>query len=166
MDIIFEDDDLVYVGAYEPWKGRFKTKREWIADFHKPTQDDSLPADWLYMSQWSWKPGTTTKHSENKLHRRSLVLESDTLGQDVFPIYKWLSQILKLYAIVYTGAKSYHGWFAAPTKKQEAELEEISEALQLDKSMFSKALTRRPGCIRPETGWNQELAYLAGRGQA
>ena len=161
IDLIFQDDDVVYVGHRGTPRGReFKTKREWLSIYNRPDAPP-LGIDEIYTSPFAWNPGSKTKERSNQLHRRALVLESDTLGENVFPVFKWLSQLLELRAIVFSGNKSFHAWFSAPPPDLESELKELAPALQLDRAMFTNALARLPGVTRPDTGKPQELIYLA-----
>lgn len=163
VDLIFLPGDLVFIGGLrDTGPDHFKTKEEWLKVYQNCLAP-KLSQEALFISPWTWKPGTTRKTQENQSERRSLVLESDTLGEQVFPVFKWLKQALRLRAIVYTGGKSFHAWFDPPPPELEKELREAAESLQLDPAMFTNATTRLPGVIRPDTGRNQELAYLDGK---
>lgn len=164
IDLIFHPGDLIFVGEKEDvGSDHFKTKEEWIRIYQRPNAPQLQPKEGLYLSMWSWKPGSTRKTKESRLHRRALVLESDSLGENVFPVFKWLQINLRLRAIVFSGSKSFHGWFDPPGEKKEKQLEDISSNLELDASMFSKSFARLPGVTRPDApheSWRQELCFL------
>ena len=164
IDLIFHPGDLIFVGEWGDCGSRyFKTKEEWLRLYQRPNAPQLEPKEGLFLSMWSWKPGSTRKTKENRLHRRALVLESDTLGENVFPVFRWLQINLKLRAIVFSGNKSFHAWFDPPGEKLEKQLKEISSDLQLDSSMFDKSFGRLPGVTRPDAPyetWRQEICYL------
>ena len=163
IDLIFHPGDLVFIGGLrDVGSDHFKPASEWLDLYQKPNAP-TLPPGTIFISPWAWREGTASKERSNQLQRRALVLESDSLGENVFPVFKWLSQLLKLRAIVFTGNKSFHGWFDPPPPKLEAELKEAAEALQLDPAMFTNATTRLPGVTRPDApyeSWRQELCFL------
>ena len=164
IDLIFQPGDLIFVGEREDvGSDHFKTKEEWLRIYQRPNAPQLQPKKGLYLSMWSWKPGSIHKTKANRLHRRSLVLESDDLFTDTLHVFKWLQINLRLRAIVFSGDKSFHGWFDPPGEKKEKQLEDISRNLELDPSMFSKSFARLPGVTRPNApyeGWRQELCFL------
>lgn len=163
IELIYKPEDLVFIGALtDTGPGHFKPAGEWLEVFGQ-AQGPRLADDKVFISPWVWRKGATSKAKENAIGRRALVLESDSLGEGVFPVFKWLRQAMKLKAIVYTGGKSFHAWFEPPPPEFREELKAIAPALQLDAAMFRNATTRLPGAVRPDTGRNQDLIFLGRR---
>ncbi len=151
---LFEPDDVLWCGAVDETRTEnFKRRDEWLSG-------PSAPAQFTCPS--TFQLGTCSRRQENLLHRRYLVVESDTLDRDtVGGVFQWLIEDngLKLHAVVDTAGKSLHGWFDAPPHML-ADLKLVLPALGCDRHMFvPNQPCRMPGAAR--NGKFQRLIYLA-----
>ena len=94
-----------------------------------------------------------------------LVVESDTLSvDDQFALLRWLYEGLgwTLRAVVFSGGKSYHGWFDRPPEGHIESLKAIAKGLPpgtIDpKCLQVSQPVRLPGC--PRGDHFQELIYI------
>jgi hypothetical protein len=130
----------------------FRTVSEWL-------KERTAPAPHICPNPF--KPGVHSRTAENIAEARFLVVESDTLTKpESCAVLKWLSNILRMRAVVDTGGKSLHGWFEYPTTAALKELKVILPALKCDQGLFQLAHTcRLPGPMR-DTGRRQHLTFL------
>ena len=127
--------------------------REWLAE-------RSCPGHFIAPS--TFRLGTYSRAAVNVLHRRFLVIESDTLGRDeIGAVFRWLdvSVGLDLRAIVDTAGKSLHGWFDYPAAGVFKRLRQWLPRLGCDPAMFNPAQPcRLPGALRD--GRYQKLIFI------
>ena len=156
---LFNDDDVVWCGR-DVWDTgspkhacRFRTIKEWFAE-------PSCPGP--FITPGTFKPGTYSRAAVNVLHRRFLVIESDSLGRDeIGAVFRWLdvSVGLRLRAIVDTAGKSLHAWFDFPTLGVFSRLEQWLPGFGCDPAMFNPAQPcRLPGALRD--GRYQRLIFI------
>ena len=85
---LFNDDDVVWCGR-DVWDTgspkhacRFRLVKEWFTEPSCPGQ---------FIAPSTFKLGTYSRAAVNVLHRRFLVIESDTLGRDeIGAVFRWL----------------------------------------------------------------------------
>ena len=149
---LFEPEDVIWTGeVYEMGERNFRT-REQCLEAKTVFPPLTCPS--------TFKPGIWSRKLENILHKRFLVVESDTMDRDtVGAVFRWLrdENNLNLRAIVDTGGKSLHAWFDYPVELWP-DLKLVLPALECDKSLFIPCLPcRMPGVGR--NGRFQRLIY-------
>jgi hypothetical protein len=154
---LFDDDDIVGAGATSGYR-KSETRvpvphyKEWFAE-------PSCPGPFI---TGTFKPGTYSRAAVNVLHRRFLVIESDSLSRDeIGAVFRWLdvSVGLRLRAIVDTAGKSLHAWFDFPTLGVFSRLEQWLPCFGCDPAMFNAAQPcRLPGALRD--GRYQKLIFI------
>ncbi len=159
---LFDDDDVVWCApavtcSGARWHDKFLRKAaRWAREYKCPG---------AFVCPNTFGAGTYSRSDANIACRRFLVVESDTLSRDqVGAVFKWMSACLgmPLHAVVSTGGRSLHGWFAYPLEGLLEKLKVILPVLGCDPAMFRPAQPcRLPGIRRPETKRWQELLYLA-----
>ena len=154
----FNDDDVIWIGDLyqsgdEKHAANFRSKAEWL-------EGSTCPGKFTCPSTFA--PGTFSRSISSVRDLPFLVVESDTLSKDEMgAIFRWLhkSVDLDLRAIVDTGGKSLHGWFARPCEETFAELKLILPELGCDEKLFNRSQpVRLPGAFRGPRF--QRLVYL------
>ena len=149
---LFEPEDVIWCGeVYEAAEKNFRTREVCV-------ESKAAPAPLTCPS--TFKPGHHSRGKENILHKRFLVVESDTLDRNtVGAIYRWLKDVngLNLRAVIDTAGKSLHAWFSYPVKMLE-DLKLVLPGLGCDPRMFVPSQPcRMPGVGR--NGSFQRLIY-------
>lgn len=103
----------------------------------------------------AFRPGSFQRGNVNLHGQRFMVVESDTLSKDeVGAIFAYLNQRLRfnLHAIIDTGGKSLHGWFAcAKDPAVERELKTVLTVFGCDPKLFTYSQpVRLPGAFREQ----------------
>jgi hypothetical protein len=131
----------------------FRTVAEWL-------EESEAPGNFTCPSLF--KLGSYSRSNDNAVARPFLVIESDSLTKaEICAVFHWLSQPLRLRAIVDTGGKSLHGWFDFPDPDRLEELRVVLPALGCDPALFKPSQpVRLPGARRGDN-W-QTLLYLDG----
>lgn len=152
----------------ERFRDRFRTVSEW-------TKQPEFPGS--HICPATFKSGSHSRSAINVVETPYLVIEGDfTLGKkpetdeekaenrrNCAAITRWMVQILglRLVAIVDTGNKSLHSWFARPSPEMVEELKAIAPVLGVDTALFTPSHPcRLPGAIHSETGNAARLLYL------
>lgn len=137
-------------------------------------------------SPWAFRPGSRERTKANAIIRRYLVFESDTLpaeGQKAVLNYLRRELELSLKMVVYTGGKSFHGWFdvGCLEPSEMTQLKAIMTGarpvtqtprtpsgrgwhtgLSGDPAMFvASQPVRLPGPINPKTQLRQTICWLS-----
>ena len=169
---LFSPDDVVWIGAKKNDSASDTMPSKWIE--HCKTRF-RRPADWLSEKECpgvltcpsTFKDGGHSRRDSEVMHRRFLVIESDTLDKNqVCAVFKWTEQFAKIRAIVDTGGKSLHGWFEMPQPDVLGQLKTILPQLGGDDAMFVPSQPcRLPGAYRADTGRIQSLLYLDTEGK-
>jgi len=164
---LFKPEDVVWIGTKKNDSANDTHPPDWIQ--HCRTRFRT-PAAWakettcpgILTCPNTFKPDTYSRRDSQVLHRRYLVLESDTLDKNqVCAVFRWTEQFAKLRAIVDTAGKSLHAWFEMPAPKVVGQLETILPQLGCDPAMFIPSQPcRLPGGHRTDTGRVQSLLYL------
>jgi len=158
---LFSPDDNIWIGQLwdtgQPHHAcHFRPVKDWLAQEAVAPGPHICPA--------SFRRGAYTRAEDSVLGRAFLVVESDTLSKrESSAIFQWLQQQLHLYAVVYTGNKSLHGWFKCPDCDYAGfqELKVILTGLNCDPAMFRVSQPcRLPGWLREDTQHYQRLLYL------
>ena len=167
LKLMKEDATQVVQGADEKWStlAVAEQKKEEVERNFR-TREQCLGAKTVFpplTCPSTFKPGICSRKLENILHKRFLVVESDTLDRDVVgAIFRWLrdENHLNLRVIVDTGGKSLHAWFDYPLELWP-DLKLVLPALGCDRSMFIPCLPcRMLGVGR--NGRFQRLIYQRG----
>jgi hypothetical protein len=129
----------------------FRQAAEWLNEPEAPGQ---------FTCPSLFKAEIHSRSNENVTTTPFLVVESDTLSkQEIGAVFRWLSQIDRLRAIVDTAGRSLHGWFNRPDPEVEDELRIILPQLGCDPALFKPSQPcRLPGAKRD--GRLQKLLYL------
>ena len=152
---LFQPTDVIWCGHVDhTGPQNFRIRDEWLA------QKGAMPP---LTCPSAFNPGVFRRTKENVLHRRFLVVESDTLDRDtVGAIFRWLSVKceLKLRAVVDTGGKSLHAWFDNPGDEILKHLKLILPPLGCDKQLFVPTQPcRMPGIPRGADRY-QKLIFI------
>lgn len=165
---LFAPDDVVWIGESpkesagqdadaarkEYCATRFRRASDWL-------KESSCPG--LFTCPSTFKSGSHSRCNDNAVHRRFLVVESDTLDRDqVCAVFHWIEQFTKLRAIVDTAGRSLHGWFEVPPDSTMDELKIILPVFGCDPALFKQAQPcRLPGAVRTDRESKiQSLLYL------
>ena len=99
-----------------------------------------------------FQAGVHSRSNANVAGRPFLVVESDVLvKEEMVAVFWWMRQFLRLRAVVDTGGKSLHGWFAFPAIGLLEELQCILPSFGCDKALFKASQPcRLPGAKRGE----------------
>jgi hypothetical protein len=161
MRTLWQPHEIVWCGynwesGKEGHRDNFKPAAVW-ADLGRPPGPQT--------SAFAFKPGSFSRKASNLDSRRHLVCESDTLTKEhAASVFLWLRERmhLRLRAVVHSGNKSLHGWFAVPGDDQLKELNEVLPHAGMDAKVLktSGIPVRVPGWKREETGEWQRLLYL------
>jgi hypothetical protein len=145
---LFRKDDTIWIGdraeTGSPWyKSQFQQAGEW---------KKQLPLDRSHqlICPGIFTSGAWSRTGENVLYRNFIVYEADHLSiPDQLKVIAWLRRFFILRAVIFSGNKSLHCWFAMPRfgegegyramRKIEAKL----IGLDADKNMFRPAATTR-----------------------
>lgn len=132
---LFAPEDVIWVGGFvdsisiedlvekadrlSEVRAHFRLRDEWLLE-------DAVPArarrGGLRLCPNGFKEGAHSRSFESVLHRRFLVIEHDSLPMEQQgAMLRWMSEKMKLRAVIYTGGKSYHGWFDCPASEKELE---------------------------------------------
>ena len=160
MRTLWRPHEIVWVGANEDsgqprHRENFKPAAAW-AELGQPLGPQT--------SAFSFKPGCHSRKKEFIEARRHLVLESDTLthGQAV-SVFWWVKERLQLplRAVVDSGGKSLHAWFAVPDAERLEEMQGVLPLAGMDGKVLKNPgqPVRVPGWTR-DTGRLQALLYL------
>ena len=165
---LFAPDDVIWIGESpkesagqdadaarkEYCATRFRRASDWL-------KESSAPG--LFTCPSTFKSGSHSRCNDNAVHRRFLVVESDTLDRDqVCAVFHWIEQFTKLRAIVDTAGRSLHGWFEVPPDSTMDELKIILPVFGCDPALFKQAQPcRLPGAVRTDRESKiQSLLYL------
>lgn len=160
MRTLWLPHEIVWVGANEDsgqprHRENFKPASTW-AELGQPVGPQT--------SAFSFKPGSCSRKKEFIEARRHLVLESDTLthGQAA-SVFWWVKERLQLplRAVVDSGKKSLHAWFAVPDAERLEEMQGVLPHAGMDGKVLKNPgqPVRVPGWMR-DTGRLQGLLYL------
>jgi hypothetical protein len=158
LSALYEPDAVVWSGpataSGERYRDHWQTAGAWLNRSEPPPDPLISPA--------VWRPGCFQRTAANVLASPFIVVESDSLGLDAqCAVANWLKQSLRLRAAIFSGRRSVHFWFDRPAPAVLNELQTMAPAMQLDPSTLRPAaLSRLPGCVRPETGQTQALLFL------
>jgi len=149
---MFEPGDVIWTGeTWQQGEDNFRTREDRLSSKAAPPSF-TCPSTYI--------PGHLSRAKLHILHKRFLVVESDTLDKDTTgAIFKWLVDVngLRLRAVVDTAGKSLHAWFDYP-HEQVDNLKLVLPALGCDKRMFVPCQPcRMPGVGR--NGAFQRLIY-------
>jgi hypothetical protein len=156
---MFLDDDLIWIGNPEhtgqQWKTHFRTALAW---------NQSPPLlTWRFICPNPLKPGSFDRTIENVAVYKHLVLESDELTmEETFTMFTAVEDIfvMKLKGVVFSGNKSYHGWFKHPGLEWLRDNKRVLAAMGFDTATMRPAQpVRIPGVIR-ENGKRQTFLWL------
>jgi hypothetical protein len=158
LEHMFEPTDFIWIGQPEMtgsyWPHNFQMVKHWEAKPPSPAFKFICPNPIM---------GCDRKN-ENVAEYRHLVLESDTLTMlESRAMFEAVEDIflLKLKAIVFSGNKSLHGWFAHPGLPWLALHQPVLVALGFDpKVMIPSQCVRLPGTVNPKTGKMQSLLWI------
>ena len=157
---LFDESDVIWIGDIKDsgspdHANNFKTRREW-------DREESAPAQFTCPA--TFKPDSYSRSKVNVLARPFLVVESDTLKkEEIGAVFRWLNKYLPLYAVVDTGGKSLHGWFAMPPAKSVPLLKQTLMELGCDGKMFTESQPcRLPSAKRGKVF--QSLLFFAPNG--
>jgi hypothetical protein len=171
---LFQPEDVLWIGGKydscsddapeskkESCRRHFRPVADWLTERLAPEQ---------FTCPSVFRPGTHSRCNDAVTARRYLVIESDLLSKaEMSAVINWCRQFMRLRAIVDTGGKSLHGWFAVPPPEVEAELKIILPNLgrgaedkpTLDPALFKLAQPcRLPGAWREPGKIRQALLYL------
>ena len=155
-------------------KAHFRLRDEWFAS--QAFADERRIG--LRICPNSFKPGAHSRGIESVLHRRFLVIEHDSLPMEQQgAMLRWMSETMNLRAVIYTGGKSYHGWFECPSSENElvmlkttlcGHLGNLGEGkrgyiggMGYDAATFNASQPYPlPGCSHRKSGKPAELIYL------
>ncbi|MDB6112653.1 MAG: hypothetical protein JWR69_4403 [Pedosphaera sp.] len=153
---LFRLEDIVWIGdVADSGPGHahnFRLVTDWMKEKEAPGS---------FTCPSTFKPGAFSRSKDNVASRRFLVIESDYLSKpEICAVFGWVSQFLRLRAVVDTAGKSLHGWFEFPLSSAvEAELKIILPALGCDPAMFKPSQPcRLAGAKRGDKV--QALVYL------
>lgn len=158
---LFRPEDVIWIG-HEVWETDGESDR--FADRFRPAEQWlSLPgpgAPGKFISPATYKPGSFSRCNENVLARPFLVVESDHLDKtQVGAVFAWMTQFLRLRAVVDTAGKSLHGWFNYPDPETLQELRIILPELKCDPALFRASQPcRLAGALRDRK--YQRLLYI------
>jgi hypothetical protein len=158
---LFRPDETLWIGDTKEsgsahHAGHFRTAVQWLTEVACPKGPFILPAP--------LKPGVWTRTKLDVVRVPFLVVESDKLGKDeIGAVFRWLREGLglALCAVVDTGSRSLHGWFARPDPETLHELRAVLPALSCDGAVLRDTQpVRLPGCLRPGKFIRQALLYF------
>jgi hypothetical protein len=157
MDRMWADDDIVWSGEVED-SGRPEMSCHW-----RRAADCDVPLG-RFTSGSTYQPDTVSRAAANVHTARYLVLESDVLrpGQMVAlaALLAAGSLKLRLRAMVWTGGKSIHVWFARPAESIVRNLKIAAPVVGLDpKTFHATQPVRMPGVERDGDRW-QRCLYM------
>jgi hypothetical protein len=174
IEWLFPPDAFVWMG--EPHhsgkpahRDHFRSARDWLAA-------SSLPPR---LSAGTFREGSFSRSQTNLASEPYLIIESDDLighkptTENERAENRTLNAALMLFlvdrfglelrALIDTGGKSLHGWFAHPGEKTAQALAELLDGLAIDDSVFTRSSSlplRAPGCLHQDTGTRACLVYL------
>ena len=162
----FRPNDVLWIGqehhSGESCANHFRTVKEWLK---RPP-----PPNWDFTTGATFWPGSCNRKSEAVAQRRYLVLESDRLDGAGRPVWdeQWAMIAwaraelgLKLRAVVFSGNKSLHAWFAWPGESWLREHKPALEAMGFDgKTMGKSQPVRLGGAIHLKTRKPQQILWL------
>jgi len=172
---LFPTDATLFVGGlYDSGKkrgqGHFRSASEWLDFSERPGSR---------VSAVTFQPGETSRSKKTMLSQEFIVLESDNMighkpsdeaereanKTATAALFRWCVKELgmRLAAVIDTGHRSLHGWFAMPKNLDiRLQLELLAAALRLDPALFKNpaAPLRLPGAIHEKTGQSARLLYL------
>ena len=159
---MFAPHDWVWLGQPE------MTGPIWSRNFEEVSHWDVLPScispSWKFICPNPLIHGRCDRTNDNIFAYRHLVLESDTLTMlESRAMFEAVEDIflLKLKAIVFSGNKSLHGWFAHPGLQWLALHQPVLVALGFDAKVMSPSqCVRLPGTANPKTGKMQSLLWI------
>jgi hypothetical protein len=168
LSLAFSKGDLLWIGRPEHSNeaGAIRTLEEWLTDDAVLLRPSVCP-NVLATIQGGRK-------NVNILELRYVVIEADKLSPDhednqdlTGALIRWLRESvgLNLFAIISSGGKSLHAWFAVDDRlKQFIEspsAKNLLASLGLDTaSVRPEQAFRFPGHVRHETGQTQTIYYL------
>ena len=159
---LFGDQDVIWCGRDEKDSGpghesRFRPVAEW---------KDERTCPGPLTCPHPFKPGSCSRSNDNVIEPRYLIVESDSLSKDeIGAVFRWIEVKigLRLRAVVDTGSRSLHGWFAYPPPDLFDDLKIILPLLGCDGKMFTLSQPcRLPSHPNPKTNNMQTLLYLTG----
>lgn len=158
---LFRPDETLWIGDTKEsggvqYAGHFRPAAQWLAEGACPRGPFILPA--------TLKPGVWSRTKADVARLPFLVVESDTLDKDdIGAVFRWLREGIgmALCAVVDTGSRSLHGWFARPDAATLRELRAVLPALACDGAVLRDTQpVRLPGCLRPGKATRQALLYF------
>jgi hypothetical protein len=122
---LFKPDDVLWIGATTDscnddadesrkveCRKHFRAVAEWLTLPAAPGQ---------FTCPSVFKSDVNSRSNVNILHRRYLVVESDSLTKpEIGAVFSWCQQFMRLRAVVDTAGRSLHGWFETPGTASEA----------------------------------------------
>lgn len=162
MRTLWRPHEIVWVGYNEQsgsprHRENFKPAAVW-AELGKPCGPQTCA--------YAFPAGCYSRKKANILARRHLVLESDTLTHaQAASVFWWVKERLELplRAVVHSGSKSLHGWFAVPDEERLQELIGVLPVAGMDYAVLKTEgqPVRCPGWKREDgAGLMQALLYL------
>lgn len=174
IEWLFKPDDLLWMGdthdsGQPAHHDNFRPAKEW---FHAPQLPPRLSAG-------TYCEGSYSRSQANLVSQPYLIIESDDIightpttdkereenRQLNAALMLFLTDRfhLELRALIDTGGKSLHGWFAHPGGETARALSKLLDGLAIDKSVFKQSASlplRAPGCLHEVTGRRASLYYL------
>ena len=159
---LFREDDVLWIGdrfdsGKERHRANFRSVEDWLT-LARPPGPFIVPN--------VFRPGIQDRTAANVIGQRFLVIESDKLSKaDTIAVIRWLSEKIRLQAVVDTAGKSLHAWFDYPDAEILASLRIILPVFGCDPALFRTAQpVRLAGATRPDRGNAiQRLVWLAKR---
>jgi len=162
MRTLWQPQDVVWCGETRDsgapkHAANFRTAAAW-AELEKAPGPLTCP--------FVFKSGAHSRSKETALARRHWVMESDNLSQgQAASVFWWVKERLQLplRAVVHSGNKSIHAWFAVPGLEQTEELNEVMAVAGMDLKVLKTISipVRLPGWQRQDKGkMMQALLYL------
>lgn len=174
LDLLFRPDDLIWMGDTKD-SGRpehaahFRPASAWLNESTFPPR----------LSAGTYRADSFSRCHENLVTEPFLIIESDeitgkkpTTDAEREESRQWNAALmnflmarfhLQLCALIDTGGKSLHGWFAHPGDATKAALARLLDGLAIDSAVFDRASCaplRAPGCLHQTTGKRASLYYL------
>ena len=167
-----EDDWRLLLRVFRP-EHRVWIGEKWDSGHEWNVRNFRLVSDWLKCKRAPghlicpsyFTAGSINRSKTNVESRLFLIVESDDLGlTDQTTLLMHLAGSLSLRAIVHSGRRSLHGWFATPAGWSDAERRIFKARLrgyQCDPTgVEPHQPCRLPGITHPDTGRWQKLCYL------
>ena len=162
MRTLWLPHEIVWVGynkqsGQEKHAANFKPAAVW-GDIGKPCGPQTCA--------FTFPVGCYSRCKANIITRRHLVLESDTLTHaQAASVFWWVKERMKLplRAVVHSGSKSLHAWFAVPDAERLRELVEVLPVVGMDGAVLKNESqpVRCPGWKREDgAALFQGLLYL------